>query len=125
MFNIECGEYVHFKGKPYIVYGTGVLEGSEEYVIYRHDYGTREFWIRPTEMFKETIERDGKVMQRFRLTAKVSDEESLKALADVFAGGVFPLYHSETLLAYEIAELDAKNGVIKLVKSDKFSKKEF
>lgn len=123
MFNIECGEYLHFKGKPYVVYGTGMLD-CEEYVIYRHDYGTREFWIRPTSMFKETIERDGKIIKRFACVSVVSDKDSLVRLLEIWRNGTFPLYHSESLEAYEIAGIDEATGNISLVKSNRYEKKE-
>lgn len=124
MFNIECGQYLHFKGKPYVVYGTGRLDNGEEYVIYRHDYGMREFWIRPTPMFKEVIERDGNVIKRFTCVSAVSDEESLGQLVKIWRRGVFPIYHSETLEAYEIARIDDTTGEIKLIKSNRYEKKE-
>ncbi|MBE6617625.1 MAG: DUF1653 domain-containing protein [Ruminococcaceae bacterium] len=123
MFNIECGEYLHFKGKPYLVYGTGMLD-SEEYVIYRHDYGAREFWIRPTAMFKEVIERDGKVTKRFTCVSAVPDEDSLGRLIKIWSEGIFPLYHSESLEAYEIARIDEVTGKIDLAKSERYEKKE-
>jgi len=34
-------------------------------VIYRALYGEHGLWVRPLEMFFETIERDGKTQQRF------------------------------------------------------------
>ena len=77
---IICGEYTHFKGNPYIVYGEAVDMCGNEYVLYQHNYGTKEFWIRPTDMFYETIERDGKSMRRFTLTNQASREESFEKL---------------------------------------------
>lgn len=43
-------------------------------VVYQALYGEGEIWVRPYEMFFETVERDGKVMPRF---TKISEEEAL------------------------------------------------
>ena len=40
-------------------------ETTEIMVIYRALYGEKELWVRPYEMFREIIERDGKKIRRF------------------------------------------------------------
>ena len=45
----------------------------EKMVVYQALYGEGEMWVRPYEMFFGTVERDGKVMQRF---TKITEEES-------------------------------------------------
>lgn len=63
---VRCGRYRHFKGNEYEVIGTAKnSETLEEMVIYRALYGERELWVRPAEMWNETVERDGKIFQRF------------------------------------------------------------
>lgn len=68
---IKIGKYRHFKGKEYKVVGIAHhSETLEEFVVYRALYNSEEFgknalWVRPFEMFVETIERDGKKMKRF------------------------------------------------------------
>ena len=60
------GLYRHFKGKYYVVEGVAThSETGEQLVVYRALYGDRELWVRPYEMFREIIERDGKRMRRF------------------------------------------------------------
>ena len=49
-------------------------ETLEKMVVYQALYGEGEIWVRPYEMFLETVERDGKVMPRF---TKISEEEAL------------------------------------------------
>ncbi|MFC5050369.1 DUF1653 domain-containing protein [Rubritalea spongiae] len=64
---LKIGKYRHFKGNEYQVIDTArCSETDEEYVIYRpqHD-ADAELWIRPLTMFLETVERGGKVMERF------------------------------------------------------------
>lgn len=61
---IEPGVYEHFKGIMCKVIGVARhSETLEELVVYEHD---GELFVRPVAMFLETVERDGKVMPRFR-----------------------------------------------------------
>jgi hypothetical protein len=41
-------------------------ETQEALVLYRALYGEKQLWVRPFEMFFETIEREGKSLPRFR-----------------------------------------------------------
>lgn len=67
---IKPGKYRHFKGDIMEVIGTALhSETQEEFVVYRHVTGARagetNYWVRPSAMFLETVERDGKKVQRF------------------------------------------------------------
>lgn len=63
---IVKGKYRHFKGNEYeVVDFAKDSETTEKMVIYRALYGDRELWVRPYEMFREIIERDGKKIRRF------------------------------------------------------------
>lgn len=63
---IKLGKYRHFKGNEYEVIGIARhSETLEEMVVYRALYGDAEIWVRPAEMWNETVERDGKAFQRF------------------------------------------------------------
>lgn len=63
---IRKGRYRHFKGNEYEVIGTAKhSETLEEMVVYKALYGEGGLWVRPAEMWNETIERDGKVFRRF------------------------------------------------------------
>jgi hypothetical protein len=64
MDEIKIGRYKHFKGMEVEVIGIAKhSETLEEVVVYRHD---GELWIRPKNMFLETVERDGKTFPRFK-----------------------------------------------------------
>lgn len=68
MSTIKPGIYRHFKGNRYEVIGTAKhSETLEEMVVYRALYGEGGLWVRPASMWNETVERDGKVFQRFTL----------------------------------------------------------
>ena len=63
---IPVGKFRHFKGHEYEVIGIARhSETTEPMVVYRALYGDRGIWVRPAEMWNETVERDGQVYQRF------------------------------------------------------------
>lgn len=63
---IKIGRYRHFKGNEYLVIGVAKhSETLEEMVVYRALYGDGGLWVRPSSMWDERIERDGKRFKRF------------------------------------------------------------
>ena len=66
MNTIKIGKYRHFKGNEYEVIGIAKhSETLEEMVVYRALYGDNGIWVRPANMWDETITRDGKTFKRF------------------------------------------------------------
>jgi hypothetical protein len=67
MDDLKIGKYRHSKsGKEYEVLGIGLhSETQEQLVIYRALYGEGQFWVRPLNMFLETVEVEGKKVPRF------------------------------------------------------------
>ena len=64
---IPFGLYQHFKGRYYEVIDIARhSETDEAMVIYRPQYGKKQLWVRPADMWAETIERDGYSGPRFR-----------------------------------------------------------
>ncbi|SEK87003.1 Protein of unknown function [Colwellia chukchiensis] len=64
---LKTGRYQHFKGNYYQVLHIAKHSETEELmVVYQPEYGDRAIWVRPLAMFDETIERDGKVIKRFK-----------------------------------------------------------
>ncbi len=85
------GKYKHFKGNEYEVVGVCENKGAEKFVIYKPLYNDSGYWIRPFDMFFESIERDGEIMKRFSILEEyhieitmdyinVTDSENLKVL---------------------------------------------
>ncbi len=65
MVKMKLGKYQHYKGNTYEVIALGKhSETLEELVIYKNN--DSEVWVRPKTMFLETIEREGKVIPRFK-----------------------------------------------------------
>ena len=70
--------YRHFKGNIYkVLHIAKHSETLEDMVVYQAMYGERSIWVRPKEMFDESIERDGKVIRRF---SPISAEEAEKII---------------------------------------------
>lgn len=71
---IKMGRYRHFKGNEYEVIGIAKhSETTEEMVVYRALYGEHGLWVRPASMWNETVERDGKIYQRFTYIGEPAD----------------------------------------------------
>lgn len=62
------GPYKHYKrGDDYTVIDIVFHSETEEaLVLYRAEYGERQLWVRPLEMFVEIIDHGGKQIPRFQ-----------------------------------------------------------
>lgn len=67
---LEPGVYEHYKGNTYQVLGVGCHTETHEYfVVYtsiKQQEGTPKIWLRPYDMFMETVEVEGQVIPRFK-----------------------------------------------------------
>nr|WP_160022187.1 DUF1653 domain-containing protein [Psychrobacter nivimaris] len=71
---IPQGIYRHYKGSLYQVMHTAQHSETEEsLVVYRCLYGEYGVWVRPLEMFAETVTVDGKEIPRFELIKPLND----------------------------------------------------
>ena len=67
MTTVQPGRYRHYKGKEYTVLGVALhSETQEELVVYRQEYSDHGLWVRPKQMFLETVEVDGQAVPRFQ-----------------------------------------------------------
>ena len=63
---LKKGKYKHYKGSLYEVLGTTRHSETEEWmVVYKTLYGDFSIWVRPYEMFVESVEMDGEMVPRF------------------------------------------------------------
>lgn len=80
--NVQSGRYRHFKGNEYTVIGVARhSETMDEQVVYRQEYGDHSLWVRPMQMFVETVEVGGRLVRRFEPMAEAS-QDSLSARID-------------------------------------------
>jgi hypothetical protein len=65
------GRYRHYKGRNYEVIGTARHSETEEWlVVYRCLYGDQSLWVRPLDMFNESVTVSGEEVPRF---TRISD----------------------------------------------------
>ena len=63
---IKPGRYRHYKGNYYDVIGVARHSETEQaLVVYRPQYGEKALWVRPLDMFTETVEFNGNTVPRF------------------------------------------------------------
>lgn len=69
---IQRGIYQHYKGQLYQVFNVAThSESREKLVVYQCLYADYSMWVRPLEMFLETVELEsGEVVSRFKLIQK-------------------------------------------------------
>jgi len=71
---IKKGYYRHYKGNFYQVLDIARhSETKEDLVVYRALYGDFGLWVRPLSMFCETVEIEGKAIQRFEFVKFFND----------------------------------------------------
>jgi len=69
--SVEPGIYKHYKGSYYKVMGTAQHSETEEWLVYYQAlYGEYGYWVRPLDMFTETVEVNGETVKRFELIKK-------------------------------------------------------
>jgi len=63
---IKFGKYQHYKGNFYQVEGVAThSETEDKMVVYRPLYGEQALWVRPLNMFIETVCINGVEQPRF------------------------------------------------------------
>jgi hypothetical protein len=75
MSTVQPGRYQHYKGQFYTVLGVARhSETEEELVVYRQEYGEFGLWVRPKQMFIESVEVSGQRVPRFLYLGPVEVE---------------------------------------------------
>ena len=66
MSKIKAGKYQHYKGALYeVIDEVKHSETDETLVLYKTLYGDFSLWVRPKEMFLESVNVDGLCVKRF------------------------------------------------------------
>ena len=65
--DFKKGIYEHYKGNRYeLLYVANHSETLEKMVVYKALYGEGEIWVRPAHMWNETVNVNGKEVERFK-----------------------------------------------------------
>ena len=75
---IQTGLYEHYSGKQYHV--LGVCRHSETLdilVVYQALYNDYALWVRPLDMFKEFVTKDGQTIPRFKFIRKMWEQPAV------------------------------------------------
>lgn len=63
---LRPGIYRHYKGPEYRVHQLARHSETEEWmVVYQTCYGAQDWWIRPLDMFTESVMLEGRQVPRF------------------------------------------------------------
>ncbi len=63
-----CGVYRHYKGALYKVIGCAQHSETQEWLVYYQAlYGEYGYWVRPLDMYMETVVVNGSERARFEL----------------------------------------------------------
>lgn len=73
---LESGLYRHYKGNLYTVFGVGCHSETNEYLVVYSPVGPKagapSTWLRPYDMFIETVLVNGKEVPRFEKESDVT-----------------------------------------------------
>ena len=119
-----AGRYKHFKGNDYTVFCVAKDENDNYFVLYRAEYGDNALWIRPYEMFFETVNENGKTLPRFkRIGKKTKQEDQLENLVSLLKREHLRFIHTETEEKYVITRISlvAKLACVHALYSEKNS----
>lgn len=82
--SLKMGRYRHYKGGEYDVISIAQhSETREPLVVYRCLYDGNSWWVRPLEMFCETVTIDGELMPRFAFIGNTENEVESKIESEV------------------------------------------
>lgn len=74
--DIRPGIYRHYKGNEYQVYDVATHSETEELlVVYRPLYGKQDLWVRPYDMFIETVNAEGTKKPRFEWVREAPQQQ--------------------------------------------------
>ncbi|MBW8191412.1 DUF1653 domain-containing protein [Neiella marina] len=70
----KAGKYQHYKGNEYLLIDVVRHSETDEYlVLYKPLYGEGELWVRPFNMFFESVNVAGKLQPRFKYLGPESE----------------------------------------------------
>ena len=106
--DIEVGRYKHYKGKNYDVYCIALDRMGNQFVLYRQGYGDKSFWLRPYDMFFESVFVNGQTLPRFSYIRndKITVEKKIQELIQLIQKQAICIKNSENEQRYFITNID-------------------
>lgn len=109
------GTYTHYKGKRYDVFCSAYDRNGNKYVLYQQCYGDFAFWIRPYDMFFDTVDVNGATQNRFTANSKKmqQSDKKIRKLITLIESQDISIKHTETEKAVIITHInEADNHVM-------------
>ena len=104
---IAPGLYRHFKGNYYRVLSIARhSETTEPMVVYQALYGNHGIWVRPADMWNETVERDGMMLRRFQPLSRAERVSFYEQIFDEVRGMSHEIAASEEETRMKVMLLD-------------------
>jgi hypothetical protein len=76
---LPIGLYKHYKGQEYQVVDVARHSETQEWLVaYRCLYGDYSLWVRPYDMFIETVAIDGKETPRFEYVQPITPTDNVE-----------------------------------------------
>lgn len=113
------GNYKHYKeGKKYTAFCIANDKYMNQYVLYQQCYGTYDFWIRPYNMFFDSVictiaSGEEKSVARFKISGKAkAPDEYIDKLIQMIKEKDIRIHHSETEHSYIITSISKEEGIV-------------
>lgn len=116
------GKYTHYKGKIYDVYCSVLDSDDNKYILYQQCYGDKSFWIRPYDMFFDSVDFDGKTQKRFAANSSKlqTSDQKIKKIIALIENQNIQIRHTETEETVIITQVnESKKQVIVHLLDDK------
>jgi hypothetical protein len=116
------GKYTHYKGKIYDVYCSVLDSDDNKYILYQQCYGDKSFWIRPYDMFFDSVDIDGKTQKRFAANSSElqTSDQKIKKIMALIENQNIQIRHTETEETVIITQVnESKKQVIVHLLADK------
>ena len=108
------GKYRHYKGNYYTAYCVALdLEGNK-FVLYQQCYGDKSFWIRPYNMFFESIKFEDRTTKRFSQVAgkRKTARSKINELIALVENQSILIRNSESEDQYIISQISESDGYV-------------
>lgn len=110
------GKYKHFKGNFYDLYCVAFDNQDKKFILYQQCYGDQSFWVRPYEMFFESVPLEsGGTIPRFSKTSarRQKAENKINKLIELIQSQSLIIHNSENGEEYIITSIkNTRNYVI-------------